>query len=169
MDVREARRRLEASAATIAAAVADVDGEEARFRPKPGAWSILEVMGHLGSEEVDDFRRRLASTLQDPTAAWPPLDPEETVRQGGFGERDLASLLASFTAARSVSLTYLAGLTESDLVATYHHPRGPIRAGDLLAAWVAHDLLHVRQIVKNRHAFWASRSAPFEVGYAGPW
>jgi hypothetical protein len=34
---------------------------------------------------------------------------------------------------------------------------------------VAHDLLHLRQIVRLLHERAAADAAPFGVGYAGPW
>jgi hypothetical protein len=49
------------------------------------------------------------------------------------------------------------------------HPRGPIRAGGLLASWVAHNLFHLRQLVRIRYAYLERRAAPYRLGYAGPW
>ncbi len=48
-------------------------------------------------------------------------------------------------------------------------PWGSIRAGDMLAAWVAHDLLHTRQLVELRWAYTTSAVLPFRVNYAGDW
>jgi hypothetical protein len=169
VELSEARARLEASGVALSALVADVRVEEARFHPAQGAWSILEVMGHLRIEEVEDFRTRLASTLRDPAAPWPKLDPEARVREERFDERDLGSLVTDFEEARAETLADLAALPAVDLGLTYQHPRGPIRAGDLLASWVAHDLLHLRQIVKNRYRYWSQRAAPYAPDYAGPW
>ena len=50
------------------------------------------------------------------------------------------------------------------------HPRlGPMRAGDLLAAWAAHDLLHARPLARILHSFVVEDGAPFGTGYAGKW
>lgn len=169
IDVREARRRLDASGRALVALVADVDDDEARFHPEPGAWSIVEVMGHLRLEETEDFRARFASTLRDPATPWAALDPEARVREEGFDERPLQVVVAEFEGARAVSLEFLGGLHQVDLDRTYHHPRRDVTAGDLLASWVAHDLLHVRQICRTRYAYWRDRAAPRDVGYAGAW
>jgi hypothetical protein len=40
-------------------------------------------------------------------------------------------------------------------------------AGDLLASWVAHDLLHVRQIARLRYEYVRKLAAPYGVDYAG--
>jgi len=53
------RRELAQGAETIAALVAGVTAEEARRRPAPDAWSLLEVVCHLHDEEREDFRPRL--------------------------------------------------------------------------------------------------------------
>ena len=43
------------------------------------------------------------------------------------------------------------------------------RAGDLLAAWVAHDLLHLRQLVELKYAYLARTMEPYALKYAGEW
>ncbi|MBK7403801.1 MAG: hypothetical protein IPJ41_04000 [Phycisphaerales bacterium] len=61
-------------------------------------------------------------------------------------------------------------LAKVDWNRAYHHPKlGSLRAGDLLAAWAAHDALHLRQIAKRMHEL-ASHDAPgFDAAYAGEW
>jgi hypothetical protein len=39
----------------------------------------------------------------------------------------------------------------------------------MFAAWVAHDLLHVRQLVELHYAYTVERNQPFLVDYAGGW
>ena len=39
----------------------------------------------------------------------------------------------------------------------------------LLAAWLAHDCLHIRQLNEIRYAWLATMAAPYAVGYAGDW
>ncbi len=46
---------------------------------------------------------------------------------------------------------------------------GDIRAGDFLAAWLAHDYLNIRQINELRFAWNVEQSKPFDVAYAGDW
>ena len=47
--------RLEADAGVFAALVERVGAEQARWKPEPAKWSILEVMCHVADEEVEDF------------------------------------------------------------------------------------------------------------------
>jgi hypothetical protein len=39
----------------------------------------------------------------------------------------------------------------------------------MLASWLAHDLLHLRQLIELRYQLTKSNSTPFNVDYAGKW
>ena len=43
-----------------------------------------------------------------------------------------------------------------------------LRAGDLLASWLAHDLIHIRQITRLHYRWLERLAAPYQLGYAGP-
>ena len=44
-----------------------------------------------------------------------------------------------------------------------------MHAGDIFASWVAHDGLHLRQLVEL-HRMLAERAVkPYKIGYAGEW
>ncbi|HXD96773.1 MAG TPA: hypothetical protein VN646_09545 [Candidatus Acidoferrum sp.] len=45
---------------------------------------------------------------------------------------------------------------------------GALSGLDLLAAWVAHDRLHLAQLAATLARGWADRWAPLRVDYAGP-
>ena len=45
----------------------------------------------------------------------------------------------------------------------------PLTAGDLLVAWTAHDVLHLRQLTELRYALIARAGKPFSPAYAGDW
>lgn len=160
-------RQLERGAGAIRALVEGVSDEEARWRPPGGGWSILEVVFHLKSEEAEDFRERLSRTLEDPASEWPKLDPEARVAECRCHERSLKAELEGFLAERGKSLAWLRGLDRPDWSHAHAHPRGPLAAGDLLASWVAHDLLHVRQIARIQYERVRTLAAPYRVDYAG--
>ena len=69
--------------------VRDVSVEQARWRPSPDKWSILEVVNHLYDEEREDFRQRLELVLIDPAQAWPAINPRGWVTMRGYNERGL--------------------------------------------------------------------------------
>jgi len=138
-----------------------------RWRPPEGGWSILEIVNHLDDEEHNDFRARLRSTIEDPSRPWAPMDPQGSVLAGRFQQRDHVESLRRFRAARQQSLAWLRTVAGDPWDRAYQHPRvGPIRAGDLLAAWAAHDARHLAQIAKRLHALAARDGAPYSVAYA---
>lgn len=162
--------RLDAFAATLPAAVGGLSAVDARFRPPSGAWSVIEIVGHLVDEEVEDFRARLELTLRDNTVPWPSIDPVRAARERGYQERDLAESVRRFVAERRRSIEWLRTLNQPDWSLAYHHPKfGPQTAGMLLGAWAAHDALHLRQIAKRLYELAARDADPYPVGYAGEW
>ena len=145
------------------------DDEALRWRPREGAWSLLEILGHVEEEERRDFRPRIERTLADPIVPWDGIDPEAWVREHGYQEADPAVLLDAFEAGRAKSVAWLEGLAGADWSRAYEHPTlGALRAGDLLASWCAHDMLHLRQIATRLHQLHGRDAAPFDAGYAGP-
>ncbi len=144
--------------------------ERARWKPDADHWSILEIVNHLADEESRDFRPRFRSTLESPTKEWEPIDPPAWVIDEAYNTRDLAESLARFEAARTESLAWLDSSANPAWDNTYAHPSiGSISAGDLLAAWAAHDLLHLRQLTKRCFQSIELAAGEFNVGYAGQW
>ena len=161
---------LEAFGIALPAIAAGVSDEDARWKPPSGAWSVLEIVRHLGDEEVDDFRMRVRMTLKSPDEAWPPIDPEGWAVERRYNEGDFADAVKRFARERTGSVMWLRGLGPSDWSKTYQHPKfGPIRAGDLLTSWRAHDCLHLRQIAKRMFELTQSHGEPFHIDYAGEW
>jgi hypothetical protein len=112
MDAPAIIGRLERLGPALNAVVAGVPAEEARWKPPSGAWSILEIVCHLGDEEVEDFRARVFSTLRDPTAAWAVIDPERAARDRRYNEQDLGEATARFVEERRRSVEMLRGLKD---------------------------------------------------------
>jgi len=160
---------LAASAEMIRALAAGIATDEARLKPHAGSWSVLEVICHLVDEEREDFRRRLDIILHRPAEPWPPIDPLGWVGARRYNERELPEMLAQFTAERQRSLEWLRGLEAPDWEAVVTSTFGTMKAGDMLAAWVAHDNLHARQLVELRRQHVLRLAQPYDVQYAGDW
>jgi hypothetical protein len=170
MDAARLIAALERFGRVLPALVRDVAADEAAWKPPDGAWSILEVVCHLVDEEVLDFRHRLALTLSDPEQSWPPIDPEGWAVERRYNESRLSDAVPRFESLRAESIAWLRSLDRPDWNRARHHPKaGPIRAGDLLAAWAAHDQLHVRQIAKRMYELAGRDAGEFSTAYAGPW
>lgn len=150
--------------------VRDIPEGDYRWKPPDGAWSILEVVCHLADEDEFDFRPRVRLTLNDPAANWPPIDPEGWAVARRYNESQLVEVLARFCTYRQSSVAWLRSLESPDWNQTHQHPKfGPFRAGDILAAWAAHDTLHLRQISKRLYQLAARDAGEYSVRYAGEW
>ena len=170
MDARRRIDSLERTGDLVARLVHGLPEEVASWKAGERDWSIVEILGHLADEEVEDFRYRLRSTLEDPRAAWPPIDPEGRVRERAYAGRDLEDVRRRFVRERADSIAWLRGLGEVDWSLAHEHPTlGTLRAGDLLASWAAHDLLHLRQLTARLFQRGAQDARPFDCAYAGPW
>ena len=71
MDLDYCMKQLAENGQRVRALVEDIDEVQARWKPDPASWSILEVVCHLLDEEREDFRVRLDITLQRPGETWP--------------------------------------------------------------------------------------------------
>jgi len=161
--------QLAYQAEAIRALVQGVSDDQARWKPSADDWSILEVIHHLYDEEVEDFRRHLDHILYHADQPWPRIDPGGWVTQRRYNQQDPAEMLAKFLAARQESLAWLRSLDAPDWHAAITMPWGALTAGDMLASWAAHDLLHLRQLVELHYAWTQRAVAPHSVEYAGEW
>jgi hypothetical protein len=149
--------------------VRDVGNEQARWKPSPAKWSILEVINHLYDEEREDFRQRLEIVLADPTKPLPPIRPQEWVIERAYNERELQVSLDSFLGEREQSLFWLRSLSAPNWDNRHERASGSLSAGDLLASWLAHDFLHLRQLARLHWQYVGAISVPYDTTYAGPW
>jgi len=169
MNLSDQIRNLATNGGAIHQLLAPITSEQARWKPSPEKWSLLEILCHLVDEERDDFRHRARSTLEDPQREWPPIDPAGWARDRQYNDQDFQENLTAFQQERTDSLHWLRSLREADWDRAYPHPLlDELRAGDLLAAWVAHDILHLRQMTNVLLAFVEQQVAPYSTRYALP-
>jgi len=170
MNVQELIRSLDVFPAALGASVDGLDDASIRYKPAAGAWSILEIVCHVADEEIEDFRTRVLSTLSDPSSAWPGIDPETAAKDRRYNAQDLAEQLERFRRERAKSVGLLCRLKSPDWNRTHEHPvLGPVRAGDVMVSWAAHDMLHLRQIAKRRFELIGLAAPSYSSAYAGQW
>jgi hypothetical protein len=164
----EARRELARFPAILDAAVAELAPERWRARPASDQWAPVEIVCHLRDEEAEDFGARVRVILEGGTR-FAPIDPEGWAMARRYRDADPAEALATFRAHRAANLAMLAGAAPERFAASGESPSGLRLSGlDLLAAWVAHDGLHLRQLAGTLTREWADRWAPLRADYAGP-
>ena len=143
--------------------------KQAHWKPDVNSWSVVEVINHLVDEDLEDFRAHLAGLLTRPSQPWTAGDPQGWVTSRQYQARDLAPSIDAFMQARAKSLAWLENLAVPDWTIAYDLPWGKLSAGDLLASWAAHDLLHIRQLTELNYALLEQASLPDRAAYAGDW
>ena len=169
MDEVYLKRQLAINRDRVASLARGIPEEQARWKPIGTSWSILEVVCHLADEEEFDFPVRLKMILEGSEKAWPTIDPLSWVDEHEYLEADLYQTLNRYVKLRNNSLAWLDSLESPEWTKVYHASSGQIIAGDMLAAWAAHDLLHLRQLVELHYAYLIKRASPYKVDYAGEW
>lgn len=69
MNLNDAISQLEHQGSAIISLGKGISMAQARWKPSPEDWSILEVLNHLVDEETLDFRRHLHHILFTPDKA----------------------------------------------------------------------------------------------------
>lgn len=169
MEFDNFHRELENSTEMIRALLLGITQDEAKIKPNPESWSILEVVCHLYDEEREDFREHLDFILHRQDEEWHSIDPEGWVMERKYNEQNLIEMQKKFFAERQTSLEWLHSLSEADWETTYTSQFGSMRAGDMLASWIAHDNLHIRQLVELRRLKIENLTKQYNIEYAGDW
>lgn len=146
-----------------------ISQKEAQYRPTPEAWSMLEVTCHLHDLEREDFREHLDFILHRQDEEYHVIDPQAWVKERQYNEQDFQEMQDKFFSERRISLQWLRGLADADWNITYTSPYGSLSAGEMFSCWVAHDNLHIRQLVELRRARIEKITKPYPIEYAGEW
>ncbi|MAS34761.1 MAG: hypothetical protein CL610_12190 [Anaerolineaceae bacterium] len=170
MNLEQLTTEMQHNARRIQAMVDGVGDEQARWKPDAETWSVLEVVNHLYDEERHDFRTRLDYILHKPGEPWPANRPQEWVTERRYNERDLHESLQNFLDERQQSMDWLQSLTDIDWERSETAPWGAtMSAGTMFASWVAHDVLHLRQLAELHREWIVRQSEPYSTYYAGEW
>ncbi len=188
MNLSDSGLRLEANGSIIVRLFEGIAPEEALWKGVSsdtatptgnivGRWSseerrsLLQIAQHLVAEERYDFRARLSTVLRNPHDPFPSFEWPFGSEDDPARKRDLESAVAMFRTERAASLRWLRSLGRIDSDIVHRNPPDgtqPLRAGDLVAAWIAHDYYHIRQIASLRWVYLEHASAPYTSEYAGP-
>jgi hypothetical protein len=169
MEFKSLYKEMESSTEMIRALLSGITQQAAQVKPSPDAWSILEVICHLYDEEREDFREHVDFILHRQNEEWHSIDPQGWVTARNYNGQGLARMQDKFFAEREASLKWLRGLSHPDWETTYTSEYGTTCAGEMLACWIAHDNLHIRQLVELRRYRIERLSQPHTLEYAGEW
>jgi DinB family protein len=163
-----ARAELARTPDVLAGLVGGLDTAGWRARPAPTEWAPVEIVCHLRDEEAEDFGARVR-VVAEGGARFTPIDPERSAVERRYLDDDGPRALAAFRERRAASLAFLAGVAPERLARALERPSGGGLSGlDVVAAWVAHDRLHLAQLASTLARAWADRWRPLRTEYAGP-
>ena len=132
-------------------------------------WCLLEMLCHLIDEEKEDFRARVQHVLITPDHPAQPIDPQGWVSERKYIDQNYDETLIKFLSERDTSIGWLKTLNNPVWDNVYQHPQlGGLTAKMFFTNWLAHDYLHIRQIVKLKYDY-LSNSYDENLSYAGKW
>jgi hypothetical protein len=168
MDTQYIFNQLESNARVFKELFDSCTPEMVRWRMAEDKWSIHEIACHLYDEERDDFGIRTRHVIEQRTGEMPKADPVNWVKDRDYDSKDFKKTVEDFLVERSKTIEWLRSMKTIPLGNFYVHPKfGNLTVKMFLANWVAHDYLHVRQILKNKYA-WLQAISSEKLDYAGP-
>lgn len=139
------------------------------WKPSDEKWCLIEIVCHLYDEEREDFRSRVKHTLETPEKPLAMFDQIAWVKDKKYIEQDYNQMLRKLLDERLNSSNWLSSLENPLWKNAYVHPKlGALSAEHFLVNWLAHDLLHIRQIIGIQFQF-LQQSTANNLSYAGSW
>ena len=147
----------------------DTQPDEFSWKPRPDKWCLLEVVCHLYDEEREDFKARVKHCLENPEDELASIDPVGWVTARKYLEQNFEEKLDTFLSERGTSIKWLESFENPQWQNAIDHPKlGKMSAKQFLSNWLAHDFIHIRQIIKIRYAYLDEYGSD-SLKYAGNW
>ncbi len=110
---------------------------------QPDRFTLREAVAHLADFEPI-FRARMEWVLSEPGVTITPYDEEQLAIDHDYAAQDLQANLDKFAHERSLTATFLRGLTIEEFATPYVHPQlGPLVLEDQANMLLGHDLYHI--------------------------
>jgi hypothetical protein len=139
------------------------------WKQKPDRWCLLEIICHLYDEEREDFRARVKHILLNLELQMSSINPQGWVIEREYINQIYDNKLEKFLNERSISVEWLKNLKSQKWENINKHPKlGDMSAKMVLANWLAHDYLHIRQIIRLKYDYLQNITNE-NLSYAGDW
>jgi hypothetical protein len=141
---RPPRKVMERTPAALARRVAGVPRTRLMRRPRPGKWSVRDILAHLSEVEML-WGCRIRLVLGQNGV--PLVGMDQAVWAKRYGRIDPRRALETFAAMRRANLDLLAGLRRADYRRWGRHSQfGRLTVTRMLGLVAGHDINHSRQI-----------------------
>jgi hypothetical protein len=141
---------VESTPATIRRLTSELTDAQAHFRPAPGEWSIVEIVGHL-IDKTESWGERMRRIAVEDAPFLPGFDQDEYVQQRGYQQRTLADLLPRL---EELQWTLVADLRRLPAQAWQrsgvHGERGQLTLGEACRIYAISLPDHVSQVIATR-------------------
>ncbi len=138
---------LEATPTILRGLMAELDSDDASWKPAPDRFSVGEVLAHLSHSEGYCYRARLDRFLSESNPEFEPDDAQLHIEL--YSQADPEDSFDHFEEQRETNLELLRDLTAEDGARTaIHLEAGPITLSQMLHEWALHDLGHIRQVAE---------------------
>jgi DinB superfamily len=161
--------KLEKNSAIFRDLLEGLPRDEYLWKYDEAKWCLLEIVCHLYDEEREDFSTRLSYALESSFEPPPRIDPVIWVKERNYIKQDFSTMLNKFLDERKKSVGWLSTISTSLWNNSFNHAiLGNVSAEFFLANWLAHDYLHIRQILRLK--YWHLKiSSDEDLKYAGEW
>ena len=161
--------KLASNANVFIGLLANCSKEEYVWKSAPDKWCLLEVACHLLDEEKEDFRARCKHIIENPELEMPSINPILWATEREYMKKDFERVLTTFIEERTRSVAWLQTVPDNKWLNEYQHPKvGAISAELILDNWLAHDYLHMRQILNVKYLYLKNITKQ-KLDYAGDW
>ena len=150
---REPVKMMAAHPAKLERAVRGLSKAQLTRRPRPGKWSIQEILAHLADTELV-YGWRLRMILAQPGLPIQPTDQDAWAKRLGYQRQPAAKLLEQLRVLRESNLRLLK-LVPRKWWNRYgvHLQRGRESVTRTVEMWAGHDVNHLNQIAAIRRQF----------------
>ncbi len=143
-DGRAHRTMLKRTPAALSRRIAGVTRRRLTRPPRPGKWSVRDILAHLSEVELL-WGSRMRMVLGENGVLIVGMDQAVWARR--YGRIDPRRALATFTELRRANVELLAGLRRPDFLRWGKHSQfGRLTIARMVALLAGHDINHSRQI-----------------------
>ena len=143
---------LRQTPAAVSQAIQELSQSQLRIPEQPGKWSIVEIVQHLADSEIV-LAWRVRQILAHDRPPLTGYDQDRWAERLHYSDADPSEAIELFTLLRRANLRLLERASPDDLRRVgVHVERGEESLEHIRRLCAGHDLLHLRQIDRVRHA-----------------
>lgn len=143
--------------------VSSISEEEAVYRYAPNKWNIKQIVGHITDHERIKMFRAFLMSRKEKVELW-GYDQNSLVENSRFEALTLQQLITDFQNVRKASISFIEGLSESQLEIKGMARQYEITLEDFLKSIIGHEKHHIA-IIKERYVLNIQDNYRMKTGY----